>query len=112
MADDFAYDVFLSHSPKDTAVVRALADRLRADGLRVWYFEWALKRGDDIAAKVEEALEHSRALVIKAKEVEGKFDIFLSHNTRDKPAVEKIARRLLAVGIRPWLDKWNLSPGD
>ena len=27
-------------------------------------------------------------------------------------AVEKIARRLLAVGIRPWLDKWNLSPGD
>src|SRR5829696_9016812 len=64
MADDFTYDVFLSHSPKDKATVRALAERLRADGLRVWYFEWMLKRGDDIVAKVEEALERSRALVL------------------------------------------------
>ena len=52
------------------------------------------------------------ALVIKAKEAEGMFDVFLSHNAKDKGAVEKIAKRLLAVGIRPWLDKWNLSPGD
>ncbi|HKS43318.1 MAG TPA: TIR domain-containing protein [Blastocatellia bacterium] len=51
-------------------------------------------------------------LVIKAKESEGKFDVFLSHNSKDKAAVEKIAKRLLAVGIRPWLDKWHLSPGD
>ena len=64
MADDFAYDVFLSHSPKDKAVVRAMAERLRADGLRVWYFEWALKRGDDIVAKIEDGLERSRALVL------------------------------------------------
>ena len=51
-------------------------------------------------------------LVIKAKEAEGKFDVFLSHNSKDKAAVEKIAKQLLKVGIRPWLDKWNLSPGD
>ena len=52
------------------------------------------------------------AFVIKAKEAQGKFDVFLSHNSRDKAAVEKIARQLLSVGIRPWLDKWNLAPGD
>jgi hypothetical protein len=40
------------------------------------------------------------------------YDVFLSHSTKDKAAVEKIAKRLLAVGIRPWLDRWNLSPGD
>ncbi len=34
MADDFKYDVFLSHSSKDKDVVRAIAERLRADGLR------------------------------------------------------------------------------
>lgn len=51
-------------------------------------------------------------LVIRAKEAEGKFDVFLSHNSKDKSAVEKIARRLQAFGIRPWLDKWNLAPGD
>ena len=50
--------------------------------------------------------------MIKAKEAEGKFDVFLSHNSKDKGAVEKIAKQLLKVGIRPWLDKWNLVPGE
>jgi len=31
----FQYDVFLSHSAKDKAVVRPLAERLRQDGLKV-----------------------------------------------------------------------------
>ncbi|MBI5385126.1 MAG: toll/interleukin-1 receptor domain-containing protein [Verrucomicrobia bacterium] len=31
----FPYDVFFSHSAKDKAVVRPLADRLRLDGLKV-----------------------------------------------------------------------------
>jgi hypothetical protein len=33
MQDDFQCDVFLSHSAKDKAVVRPLAERLRKDGL-------------------------------------------------------------------------------
>ncbi len=33
MPDNFPYDVFLSHSAKDKAVVRPLAERLRADGV-------------------------------------------------------------------------------
>jgi hypothetical protein len=53
MADDFSYDVFLSHSSKDKAVVGAIAERLRADNLRVWFDEWELKLGDSIPAKVE-----------------------------------------------------------
>ena len=40
------------------------------------------------------------------------FDVFLSHNNADKPSVEALAQRLLAAGIRPWLDSWNLVPGD
>ena len=59
---DFQYDVFLSHSAKDKAVVRSLAERLRNDGLKVWFDEWALKPGDSIPAKIEEGLEHSRVL--------------------------------------------------
>ena len=39
--------------------------------------------------------------------------VFLSHSRRDKPSVERIAERLVEVpGILPWLDKWNLIPGD
>ena len=60
----FTHDVFLSHSAKDKAVVRAVAERLRKDGLRVWFDEWVLKPGDSIPAKIEEGLEHSRALVL------------------------------------------------
>ena len=50
--------------------------------------------------------------VIKGKKAEGVYDVFLSHNSDDKPAVEEIAKKLLSVGLRPWLDKWDLAPGD
>jgi hypothetical protein len=73
MADDFQYDVFLSHSAKDKAVVRPLAERLRKNGLNVWpvlpkpprvggFDEWVLKPGDSIPAKIEEGLELSRVM--------------------------------------------------
>jgi TIR domain len=39
-------------------------------------------------------------------------DVFLSHNSDDKPAVEALAIRLRAAGMEPWLDKWNLIPGN
>ncbi|NTX07242.1 TIR domain-containing protein [Myxococcus sp. CA040A] len=40
------------------------------------------------------------------------YDVFLSHNSKDKPAVEELARRLHnEVGLRPYLDKWHLVPG-
>jgi hypothetical protein len=35
MPDDFRYDVFLSHSSKDKVVVREIAERMSAEGLRV-----------------------------------------------------------------------------
>jgi len=64
MPDEFKFDLFLSHSTKDKPVVRAVAERLRKDGLRVWLDEWELKPGDNIPAKIEEGLENSRVLVL------------------------------------------------
>ena len=63
-SEEFPYDVFLSHSSKDKTVVRALAKRLRADGLQVWFDEWELKAGDHIQAKIDQGLEQSRVLVL------------------------------------------------
>ena len=60
----FQFDVFLSHSSKDKAVVSAMAERLRKDGLRVWLDDWEIRPGDNIPAKIEEGLEHSRVLVL------------------------------------------------
>jgi hypothetical protein len=39
MSEGFPFDVFLSHSSKDKAVVLAVEERLRKDGLRVWFGE-------------------------------------------------------------------------
>ena len=35
-----------------------------------------------------------------------------SHSSVDKPGVEELARRLKKGGIEPFLDKWNLIPGQ
>jgi hypothetical protein len=44
---------------------------------------------------------------------ETQYDVFLSHNSQDKPAVERLARRLTdEAGLRPFLDKWHLVPGE
>jgi hypothetical protein len=40
------------------------------------------------------------------------YDVFLSHSSPDKPTVEELARRLKQNGIEPFLDKWNLIPGQ
>jgi hypothetical protein len=40
------------------------------------------------------------------------FDVFLCHHGSDKKAVEEIGRRLKAEGLRPWLDEWELRPGQ
>jgi hypothetical protein len=64
MAEDFKYDVFLSHSSQDTAIARAVAERLHADGLRVWFDEWVIRPGDNIPHQIEDGLESSRVLVL------------------------------------------------
>jgi hypothetical protein len=39
------------------------------------------------------------------------YDVFLCHNSEDKPQVRRIARRLQKEGITVWLDEWNAPPG-
>ncbi len=41
-----------------------------------------------------------------------KFDVFLSHNSKDKPWVVKLKGSLEALGIKVWLDKDEIRPGD
>ncbi len=64
MIENICFDVFVSHSTKDKAIVRPLAERLRAAGLKVWFDEWVIKPGDSIPAKIEQGLEDSRVLLL------------------------------------------------
>ena len=54
MPDEFSHDVFLSHSAKDKAVVRPLAERLRADGVKVWFDEWVVRPEVPLAHRMGE----------------------------------------------------------
>lgn len=49
--------------------------------------------------------------VLRAKLEKGEYDVFLCHNSEDKPEVKGIAKMLMARGILPWLDDWDLQPG-
>jgi WD40 repeat protein/RNase P subunit RPR2 len=40
------------------------------------------------------------------------YDVFLSHNSEDKPRVRPLAERLRAAGLRVWFDEWRIKPGD
>jgi small GTP-binding protein len=49
--------------------------------------------------------------IIDGKRAVRDFDVFLCHNTADKPRVRKFAERMQERGILPWLDEWELRPG-
>ena len=38
-------------------------------------------------------------------------DVFLAHNSNDKPSVEIICEKLKVRGLKPWLDKEQIPPG-
>jgi WD40 repeat protein len=40
------------------------------------------------------------------------YDVFLSHNAKDKPRVRELAGRLSDAGLRVWFDEWVVKPGD
>jgi hypothetical protein len=41
----------------------------------------------------------------------GDFDVFLCHNSQDKPVIKRLAKRLEKEGLRPWFDEWHAPPG-
>jgi TIR domain len=40
------------------------------------------------------------------------WDVFLSHSSRDKPRVRRLAESLRGAGLQVWLDEWVIQPGD
>jgi WD40 repeat protein len=40
------------------------------------------------------------------------YDVFLSHNSADKPQVRKLAQRLEQAGLRVWFDEWVIKAED
>ncbi|PSR18601.1 hypothetical protein C8255_06555 [filamentous cyanobacterium CCP3] len=42
---------------------------------------------------------------------EKEFDVFLAHNSIDKPSIRHISNKLKDKGLKPWLDEEQILPG-
>lgn len=51
------------------------------------------------------------AAIVNEKARTNQFDVFMCHNSEDKPEIKKIAIHLRTKGVLPWLDEWELRPG-
>src|SRR5262249_24424319 len=71
---------------------------------------------DSAVAEMNRSADVSRDLSVAATQIKGKtqnsdYDVFLCHNSKDKPHVITIGERLKERGILPWLDIWEIRPG-
>jgi hypothetical protein len=72
-------------------------------------------RGGDSHTSLLSTVERppeSCSLELQRKRDSGIFDVFLSHNSEDKPQVKLLGAELMKAGILPWLDVWELRPGE
>jgi len=80
----------------------------------IWLLVGLLLAGNGVLrGKVARApARRSAAAVDVNEDDERPFDVFLSHNGEDKPAVRELAQALEKRGLKPWLDENELVPGQ
>ncbi len=73
-----------------------------------------MKELDEKIAEDRNVLTHLLidAAVWESRRLMGAFDVFLCYNEEDKVGVKIIAEKLLERDILPWLDMWEIRPGE
>jgi tetratricopeptide (TPR) repeat protein len=84
---------------------RSADERDALTGLTQKHYEETLKqKNNPIPEPAEQAIQGNPVASTG-------YDVFLSHNSSDKPTVIQLAEELKSRGIRVWLDAWSLIPG-
>ncbi len=93
-------------------IVVATGDQSYRLGARL-FADWVRDRGTSLEARIGPSTRPPDASSSNphAKIESGQFDVFLCHNSKDKPEVKVIANQLKERGLLPWLDEWELQPG-
>jgi len=73
-------------------------------------------RAEAAVSEMNRSADEYRDRNVAATRLKGKiethdYDVFLCHNSKDKPYVIEIGERLKERGILPWLDVWEIRPG-
>jgi hypothetical protein len=58
------YDVFLSYHSKDQNEVLPIAEKLRAEGIRIWWDEWAMLPFTRVSSEIGRGIKQSRTAAI------------------------------------------------
>jgi GTPase SAR1 family protein len=74
------------------------------------------EQAEAAVSAMNRSADEQRDASVAATRLRGKaetrdYDVFLCYNTRDKPQVMEIGKRLKERGILPWLDVWDIPPG-
>ena len=99
-----AYKVFLSHNTNDAAWVRWIAQNATSYGIEVYLYEHDLKPGEPLAAKVQQAINSSDAVVV-----------LLSANSQFSPYVQQEIGLARGVGkqiiplVQPGVEQRSLA---
>lgn len=72
---------------------------------------WAAQPSQPFVLPVAAAVANPGQAAINAKRERGEYDVFLCHNSAEKPEIMQIGERLLQRGLLPWLDQHCLRPG-
>lgn len=65
-----------------------------------------------IQAANGESPQQSMQAILQRKRDSQAFDVFFCYNHQDKLVVREIGQKLKRHGILPWLDEWELRPGQ
>jgi hypothetical protein len=100
------------HALCGSGIVIASGLRSYRLGARI-FADWVRDRGASSEARIGPSPIASDAPSsdLRARIESGQFDVFLCHNSKDKPEVKMVANRLRERGLLPWLDEWELRPG-
>ena len=106
-----------AHEPESRAVARALATRLRRDGVPVWLDEWELQPGEEWQSKVKAVLKESKTIlaIVSKSSLESEW---LQSELKDALAQNKVVIPVLNdkagfSDIPEWLrDRQAVTPLD
>ncbi|MET0625769.1 MAG: TIR domain-containing protein [Pyrinomonadaceae bacterium] len=80
------------------------------------YAEQSARADSDVdrqmALSDEERARQGRLTVLGERERRGEFHVFLCHNSKDKPEVRLLAKKLREQGLLPWLDDEGIPAGE
>lgn len=104
MESRFAYDVFLSCASSDKPIVRRLAERLKNDGLRVWFDDWSIHGKTSLVNMIDEILPDHRVAPITCEST----DTFATMWSR---VLRQIVLRyeVIGIGLRPMLETQTVT---